>query len=311
MYSHRSWLGVVAALGLLAVTPAKATEPQSCQKPRIADGGWTDNTAQNGFLTVVLKGLGYEPQIDLLGVPVILTSMKQGTTDIWLDNWMPSQTTEVAPYLQDGSVESLSINLEGAGYGPVVPNYVAEAGVKDLKDLGSHADKFESKIYGIEPGNDGNRILQSKIDDPANNLSNWQLVESSEQGMLAQAEKEMAKQKWIAFLAWTPHPVMGRLPITYLSGFEKDGFGPATIHTLVRARYARDCPNVGKLLGNVRFTVDMESAVMEDILAGKEAETAAMGWIKANPSTVKEWLKGVTTFNGDDGLASVMKHLGL
>jgi glycine betaine/proline transport system substrate-binding protein len=93
----------------------------------------------------------------------------------------------------------------------VVPNYVAQAGVKDLKDLGSQADKFDSKIYGIEPGNDGNRILQSKIDDPANNLSNWQLVESSEQGMLAQAEKEMAKQKWIAFLAWTPHPVMGRL----------------------------------------------------------------------------------------------------
>jgi glycine betaine/proline transport system substrate-binding protein len=301
----------MAALGLLAVTPAQGAEPQSCQKPRIADGGWTDNTAQNGFLTTVLKGLGYEPQIDLLGVPVILTSMKQGTTDIWLDNWMPSQTTEVAPYLQDGSVESLSVNLVGAGYGPVVPHYVAEAGVKDLKDLGSQADKFESKIYGIEPGNDGNRILQSKIDDPANNLKNWQLVESSEQGMLAQAEKEMAKQEWIAFLAWTPHPVMGRMPITYLSGFEKDGFGPATIHTLIRAGYAKECPNVGKLLGNIRFTVDMESAVMEDILAGQDGETAATTWLKANPSVVNEWLKGVTAFNGDDGLASVTKHLGL
>jgi len=311
MYSHRSWFGIMAALGLLAVTPAQGAEPQSCQKPRIADGGWTDNTAQNGFLTTVLKGLGYEPQIDLLGVPVILTSMKQGTTDIWLDNWMPSQTTEVAPYLQDGSVESLSVNLVGAGYGPVVPHYVAEAGVKDLKDLGSQADKFESKIYGIEPGNDGNRILQSKIDDPANNLKNWQLVESSEQGMLAQAEKEMAKQEWIAFLAWTPHPVMGRMPITYLSGFEKDGFGPATIHTLIRAGYAKECPNVGKLLGNIRFTVDMESAVMEDILAGQDGETAATTWLKANPSVVNEWLKGVTTFNGDDGLASVTKHLGL
>jgi glycine betaine/proline transport system substrate-binding protein len=311
MYSHRSWFGIVAALGFFAVIPAQGAEPQSCQKPRIADGGWTDNTAQNGFLTAVLKGLGYEPQIDLLGVPVILTSMKQRTTDIWLDNWMPSQTTEVAPYLQDGSVESLSVNLVGAGYGPVVPNYVAEAGVKDLKDLGSQADKFESKIYGIEPGNDGNRILQSKIDDPANNLKNWQLVESSEQGMLAQAEKEMAKQEWIAFLAWTPHPVMGRMPITYLSGFEKDGFGPATIHTLVRAGYGKECSNVGKLLGNIRFTVDMESAVMEDILAGKDGETAATTWLKANPSVVNEWLKGVTTFNGDDGLASVTKHLGL
>jgi glycine betaine/proline transport system substrate-binding protein len=55
----------------------------------------------------------------------------------------------------------------------------------------------------------------------------------------------------------------------------------------------------------------MESAVMEDILAGKDGETAATTWLKANPSVVNEWLKGVTTFNGDDGLASVTKHLGL
>jgi glycine betaine/proline transport system substrate-binding protein len=224
---------------------------------------------------------------------------------------MPSQTTEVAPYLQDGSVESLSVNLEGAGYGPVVPSYVAEAGVKDLKDLAPNADKFSKKLYGIEPGNDGNRILQSKIDDPANSLQGWQLVESSEQGMLAQAEKEMAKQNWIAFLAWTPHPVMGRMPISYLSGFEKDGFGPATIHTLIRAGYAAECPNVGKLLGNVKFTVDMESAVMEDILAGKDAEASAANWFKNNPAVLADWLSGVSTKDGGDGLAAVNKHLGL
>jgi glycine betaine/proline transport system substrate-binding protein len=305
------YIGAFAMLSVLAATAASAAEPQSCHKPRIADGGWTDNTAQNGFVTVVLKGLGYEPQVDLLSVPVILTSLKQGTSDVWLDNWMPSQTTEVAPYLQDGSVESLSVNLEGAGYGPVVPNYVAESGVKDLKDLGGNADKFDSKIYGIEPGNDGNRILQAKIDDPANNMQGWQLVESSEQGMLAQAEKEMAKQKWIAFLAWTPHPVMGRMPITYLSGFEKDGFGPATIHTLIRAGYTKECSNVGKLLQNVKFTVDMESAVMEEILAGKDAEAAAAGWFKANPSVLNDWLAGVQTVDGTDGLAAVKKHLGL
>jgi glycine betaine/proline transport system substrate-binding protein len=304
-------LGFYIALGLLAATPLSAAEPQSCHKPRIADGGWTDNTAQNGFLTIVLKGLGYEPQVDLLSVPVILTSLKQKTTDVWLDNWMPSQTTEVAPYFQDGSVESLSVNLEGAGYGPVVPNYVAETGVKDLKDLGPNADKFGKKLYGIEPGNDGNRILQSKIDDPANNLKDWQLVESSEQAMLAQADKEMTKQNWIAFLAWTPHPVMGRMPITYLSGFEKDGFGPATIHTLVRAGYAAECPNVGKLLQNVKFTVDMESVVMEEILAGKDAEASASNWLKSNPAVLDGWLNGVSTVDDNDGLAAVKKHLGL
>lgn len=300
----------LAFLGLMTAT-AVAAEPQSCSKPRIADGGWTDNTAQNGFLTVVLKGLGYQPQVDLLSVPVILTSMKQGTTDVWLDNWMPSQTTEVEPYLKDGSIKSAGINLEGAGYGPVVPSYVAEAGVKDLKDLGGNADKFGAKIYGIEPGNDGNRILQGKIDDPANNLKGWQLVESSEQAMLAQAEKEMSKQGWIAFLAWTPHPVMGRMAISYLSGFEKDGFGPASIHTLVRTEFPATCPNVAKLLANLKFTLDMESTVMEAILAGKDAEQSATAWFKSNPAVLKDWLGGVTTSDGGDGLAAVQKHLGL
>jgi glycine betaine/proline transport system substrate-binding protein len=304
---------IIATVSLLAViaSEVKAAEQASCGKPRIADGGWTDNTAQNGFLTVVLKGLGYEPTVDLLGVPVILTSLKQGSTDVWLDNWMPSQTTEVDPYLKDGSVESLGINLEGAGYGPVVPNYVAEAGVKDLKDLSGNAGKFASKIYGIEPGNDGNRILQSKIDDPANNLGGWQLVESSEQGMLSQAQKEMAKNSWIVFLAWTPHPVMGQMPITYLTGFEKDGFGPAKIHTLVRTGFVKECPNVGTLLGNVKFTLDMESAVMEQILAGKDAEQAAAAWFKSNPQMLSDWLAGVTTFDGAEGLPAVQKHLGL
>ena len=304
-------LGFIAVLGLLAATPLSAAEPQSCHKPRIADGGWTDNTAQNGFLTAVLKGLGYEPQVDLLSVPVILTSLKQKTTDVWLDNWMPSQTAEVGPFLKDDSVESLSVNLEGAGYGPVVPNYVAESGVKDLKDLAPNAEKFGRKLYGIEPGNDGNRILQSKIDDPANNMKDWQLVESSEQAMLSQADKEMTKKNWIAFLGWTPHPVMGRMPITYLSGFEKDGFGPATIHTLVRTGYGTECPNVGKLLQNAKFTIDMESAVMEDILGGKDAEASASIWFKSNPAMLDDWLNGVSTVDGADGLAAVKNHLGL
>ncbi len=43
-------------------------------------------------------------------------------------------------------------NLTGAGYGLVVPAYVADAGVKGLKDLGPNKDKFGGKIYGIEPG---------------------------------------------------------------------------------------------------------------------------------------------------------------
>lgn len=304
--------GLVLSVFVLAIAgqPAMASEPDACRAVRIADGGWTDNAAINGLLTTVLKGLDYRPTVDLLAMPIILEGLKNNDLDIWLDNWMPSQTAEVVPYLDEKAIESVAVNLDGAGYGPVVLGDAAAAGVKDLGDLAKFTEAFNGKFYGIEPGNDGNRIVQEKLDDPANGLGAWELVESSEQGMLAQVEKAIKNKEWIAFLAWTPHPVMGKLDLHYLSGFEADGFGSATVHTLTRAGYVTQCPNVGKLLANLKFSLDMEGAIMEAILAGEDGEEAAMNWLKENPESLSGWLDGVTTFGGDAGLPAVKSSLG-
>ncbi|MDY0874072.1 choline ABC transporter substrate-binding protein [Dongia rigui] len=295
----------------VAATAAMAAEPDSCKTIRMADVGWTDNTAQNGLLKNVVKPLGYEVKEDVLGLPIILEGLKNKDLDLFLDNWMPSNAANVQPYLDEKSIDSLQPNLVGAGYGPVVPQYVADAGVKSLADLAANTDKFEGKFYGIEPGNDGNKIVQAKIDDPANKLDGWELVESSEQGMLVQAEKAIKNNEWIVFLGWAPHPVMGKMPLVYLSGFEADGFGEAKINALTRPGYTTDCANMGKLLANLKFELNMESAIMETILAGKDGETAANEWLKANPAVLDTWLAGVTTFDGQDGAAAVKKALGL
>lgn len=295
----------------VAATAAMAAEPDSCKTIRIADVGWTDNTAQNGLFKNVVKPLGYEVKEDVLGLPIILEGLKNKDLDLFLDNWMPSNAANVQPYMDEKSIDALQPNLVGAGYGPVVPQYVADAGVKSLADLAANTDKFEGKFYGIEPGNDGNKIIQAKIDDPANKLEGWELVESSEQGMLVQAEKAIKNNEWIAFLGWAPHPVMGKMPLVYLSGFEADGFGEAKINGLTRPGYSADCANVGKLLANLKFELNMESAIMETILAGKDGETAAAEWLKANPAVLDTWLAGVTTFDGQDGAAAVKKGLGL
>jgi glycine betaine/proline transport system substrate-binding protein len=307
---------VLCAAGVLALaafsTVAQAADPESCQAVRFSDVGWTDIQATTGISTVILKALGYEPEVTLLSVPVTYQSLKNKDIDVFLGNWMPSMAADVQPFLDDKSVENLTTNLTGAGYGLVVPAYVAEAGVKDLSDLSKNADQFDKKIYGIEPGNDGNRIVLTMIDDPANNLQGWELVESSEQGMLSQAQKAIDAKEHIVFLGWTPHPIMGEMGLTYLTGMGDTGFGEATVITNVRAGYAAECPNVAKLLSNLKFDLAMEGAIMDAILTdGQEAETAATEWLKANPGSLDAWLAGVTTLDGGDGLAAVKADLGV
>ncbi len=305
---------IAASIGLAALlssTAAFASDPESCKTVRLSDVGWTDIQATTGVASVLLEALGYEPDVKVLSVPVTYASLKNNDLDVFLGNWMPSMTADIKEYTDEGSVETISQNLEGAGYGIVVPTYVADGGVKSLTDIGKFKDKFNGKLYGIEAGNDGNRIMLDMIKDPANGLEGFDLVESSEAGMLTQAEQSMKNNEWIAFLGWTPHPIMGEMKITYLDGMGDSGFGAATVHTNVRKGYLEECPNVGKFIGNLKFSLSSENAMMDEILKGADANTAATAWLKANPDAIAPWLEGVTTFDGGDASAAAKSSLGM
>lgn len=298
-----------ASLAALSA-PALAGDPESCKAVRFADVGWTDIQVTTGIAQVLLEALGYAPEVKTLSVPVTYASLKNKDVDVFLGNWMPSMTADVKPYIDDKSVESISANLEGAGYGLVVPQYVADAGVKSLTDLGANKDKFSGKIYGIEAGNDGNRIISTMIADPKNKLDGFELVESSEAGMLTEAEKAMQNNEWIIFLGWTPHPVMGEMKIHYLDGMGDSGFGSATVFTNVRGGYLNECPNAGKLISNLKFNLKMEGEMMAPVLKdAADPKATAMAWLKANPDAVTPWLAGVTTFDGGDAAAAVKQAL--
>ena len=310
MTSLTKTFAAVLALGAALVTPAHAGDAESCKTVKFADVGWTDIQVTTGAASVVLEALGYTPEVSTLAVPVTYASLKNKDIDVFLGNWMPSMTADIKAYMDDKSVETIGTNLEGAGYGLVVPQYVADAGVKSLSDVAANAGKFGGKIYGIEAGNDGNRIIQTMIDDPKNNLSGFQMVESSEAGMLTEAERAIKDNQWIVFLAWTPHPIMGEMKIHYLDGMGDSGFGAATVHTNVRAGYTTECPNVGKLLANLKFSLEMEGAMMDPVLKdGADPKETAKTWLKANPDAVKPWLDGVTTFDGGDAAAAVSAAL--
>jgi glycine betaine/proline transport system substrate-binding protein len=299
---------VMGASFLATTTAASAGDAETCKAVRFADVGWTEIQVISGIASILYDSLGYQSEVKTLSVPVTFAAQKSKDVEVFFGNWMPSQTGDIKAYLDDKSIEQLGVNMDGAGYGVVVPQYVADAGVKSLADLAANKDKFQGKFYGIESGNDGNRIIQGFIDDKKNKLDGWELVESSEAGMLTEAEKAMKDNQWIVFLGWTPHPVMGDMKLHYLDGVSDAGFGPAAVYTTARAGWAAECPNAGKLASQMKFTVPMVGAMMSPVLKdGKDPKVVATEWVKANGETINKWLDGVTTMEGGDAKAAVTK----
>ncbi|WP_246590142.1 choline ABC transporter substrate-binding protein [Marinobacterium ramblicola] len=297
------------------MTLTAQTQAADCSTVRFSDVGWTDITATTAITSEVLNGLGYKTKTHLLSVPVTYTTMANGSIDVFLGNWMPTMEGDIAKYRDNGSVETVRANLEGAKYTLAVPKYVYDAGVHSFADIAKHADKFKGRIYGIEPGNDGNRLIQDMIDSNAFGLKDFKLVESSEAGMVSQIARAVKHQDWVAFLGWAPHPMNSNFEIEYLSGGD-DYFGPdfggANVYTNVRKGYTDDCPNVGKLLGNLSFNLPLENELMGMILDdGKQPDAAAREWLKNNPQVLDAWLAGITTIDGGDAMSAVRAHIGL
>ena len=113
--------------------------------------------------------------------------------------------------------------------------------------------------------------------------------------MLAEVQR-VARQQPIVFLGWEPHLMNTNFELAYLTGGDAvfgPNFGGATIYTNVRKGYLQECPNVGKLLQNLTFTLPMESKIMGSILDdGKEAEDAATAWLKADPERARRLAAG-------------------
>ncbi|MGH8434875.1 MAG: choline ABC transporter substrate-binding protein [Pseudomonas sp.] len=286
---------------------ANAAEPESCSTVRFSDIGWTDISVTTAITSEVLESLGYKTKTTMLSVPVTYKSLAAGKDiDVFLGNWMPTTENDIKPYREAGTVETVRANLEGAKYTLAVPAYAYDAGLKSFADIAKFKDQLEGQIYGIEPGNDGNRLIQSMIDKNAFELKDFKVVESSEAAMLSQLKRATRKNEWMVFLAWEPHPMNTQNKMKYLTGGD-DYFGPnlgqATIYTNVRRGYLQECGNVGKLLQNLVFSLEMENQLMDAVLnENQKPRAAAQAWIKANPQVLDTWLAGVSSHDGKPAL---------
>ncbi len=305
-------VGIVAAIAALAAQTALADDA-SCKTVRFADVGWSDIAATTGMASVVLEGLGYKPTVTIASIPIAFAGMKKKQIDVFLGYWNPSMTPQIEPFVKDGSIKVLDVpNLVGAKYTLAVPTYLFDKGLKTFADISKFEKELGGKIYGIEPGNDGNALIAGMIKDNKFGLKSFKMVESSEAGMLIEAQRAAKDQKAIVFLGWEPHPMNVQMKMSYLSGGD-DIFGPnlgeAKVYTAIPPSYEKKCPNVYAFLKNLQYTTDIENQVMGPILKKVKPNVAAKDFLKKNPGTVDKWLAGVTTLDGKPGLDAVKMSL--
>ena len=302
---------IKSALSVVALCAAAAPAFADCGTVTMSDVGWTDITTTTSTAKHVLEALGYDVDVKILSVPVTYASLESDDLDIFLGAWIPAQSGNLDPYVEAGEIDVLATNLEGTVYTLAVPTYTFEKGLQNFADINKFEDELDGKIYGIEPGNEGNAYLVSLTEKEGSGLDGMEVIESSEQGMLAQVARAYDKGEDVVFLGWAPHPMNANFELSYLPGGEEFFGGIGTVQTLSRAGYAEECPNTGKLFSQIGFTLEMENMIMGQILdEGMDPDEATMAWIQSNPEAVLAWVDGVTTMDGGDATAALTEAFG-
>jgi len=285
------------------------------KKIKFVSVGWTGVTVKTELGVKVLKSLGYDAENIMVSVPIAYKAMATGDADIFLGNWMPSMESIAGKYFKRGSVIKYVANMLGAQYTLAVPSYAFKGGLKDFSDIAKFGDKLDWKIYGIEEGNDGNKIIQDMIDKNMFNLGKFKLISSSEAGMLSQVKGYTTTGKWAVFLGWAPHYMNEIIDMKYLTGSTAETFGgnngTAVVYTNIRKGFDKEEPNIATFLKNFKFSTKMMNQIMTNLHKDENLKPvdAGLTWIKAHPAVYSKWLEGVKTVDGKSALATFRKYI--
>ena len=279
-----------------------AAEAASCKNVRMGVVNWTDVIATSAMAQTLLDGLGYKTKQTSASQQIIFAGLRDKRLDMFLGYWNPIMNQSITPFVDAKQVTVLAEpSLKDAKAMLAVPTYMADKGLKSFADIATFEKELGGRIYGIEPGSGANTQIKAMIEKNQFGLGKFQLVESSEAGMLSAVTRAVKRNEPIVFFGWTPHPMNINQDMTYLTGSE-DALGPdegrATVWTVTAPDYASRCPNVSRLLSNLTFSAEDESRMMQPLLDHKDAQASARQWLKDHPQDQQRWLEGVTTVDG-------------
>ncbi|MCX5151961.1 ABC transporter permease/substrate binding protein [Streptomyces sp. NPDC058290] len=247
---------------------------------------WDEGIASTYLWKELLERRGFRVEAKQLELGALFTGMAGGQVDFQTDAWLP--VTQAQYWEKYGN----KLDDLGSWYGPTsielsVPSYMKD--VTSLADLKGKGGEFKGRIIGIEPSAGAMGILKGKLLKEYGLDGEYQVVDGSTPGMLAELKRAYEKQEPVAVVLWSPHWAYASYDLKKLED-PKGAWGKGDgIHTLARKGFAADEPEVASWLRSFKLTeaqlTGLEAKIQE---AGKGKEQQAVrAWLTEHPEIAK------------------------
>ncbi|MEU7551504.1 ABC transporter permease/substrate binding protein [Streptomyces sp. NPDC044571] len=247
---------------------------------------WDEGIASTYLWKELLERRGFQVEARQLELGALFTGLAGGQVDFQTDAWLPG--TQAQYWEKYGN----QLDDLGSWYGPTslelsVPSYMKD--VRSLADLKGKGDRFKGRIIGIEPSAGEMALLKDKLLKEYGLDGEYQVVDGSTPGMLAELKRAYDKKEPVAVTLWSPHWAYASYDLRKLEdprGVWGKGDG---IHTVARKGFAEDEPEVAKWLRSFKLTeaqlTGLEAKIQE---TGKGKEQQAVrAWLAENPEVAK------------------------
>lgn len=244
---------------------------------------WTSTVPPTTVARLILEDMGYEVVETNADAASVYMGLSRGDLDVFMDAWVPMHQTYLDQF--EGDIESSSVSYPEAETGWTVPAYMED--INTLEDLEGREGEFNNEFYGIEAGAGASMESDEIIEAYAFDFTQ---VNSSEGGMLAQAQRLMEQEEPVVFYGWRPHTMFNKFDLKVLTN-EQGFFETSSVEVITNTELKDNAPEAYEFLSNWNISIDDVEEMIVKIDEGGEPEEVAQEWIDNNEEHVNE-MKG-------------------
>ncbi|MCJ8207930.1 glycine betaine ABC transporter substrate-binding protein [Pseudomonas sp. RGM2987] len=270
-------LCAIAMVGLMSMS-AQAEE----KTITMGTLSWEDLTPITGITKKALENSGYTVKVvEFSEWGIAYAALTKGDIQV-----LASQT-DYAAYdywtKNKNRLEKLSPVSFGLYQGIAVPKYVD---IDSIDQLNDNADKFSSKIIGIEPGSG---LMSDATQAVGSYGLKLKLLEGSTAAMTAALKSAVDRKEWVAVTVWEPSWMAQKYDLKFLKD-PKGVFPPAQGYYWVGHKgFSEAFPHAREVMAGVYVPLADITQINSEVKDGKTMDEAVKGWTDSHAELMKRW----------------------